>query len=166
MDRVDEMLAAWRAEQPALDTLPLELSKRIGRLAALSMTATERALGGFGMTYAEFDVLATLRRTGAPYRLKPGRLAEESMLTTGGTSNIVQRLSAAGLVEREPDPGDRRSSWVRLTDEGVRVAERVVDATLKAQRGLFERVPEPTARALTDLLRQALLALGDQPHGA
>lgn len=162
LDRVDEMLAAWRAERPEFATLPLELAKRIGRLSALCTEAAQRALEGFGVTYAEFDVLATLRRAGAPYRLKPGRLAEASMLTTGGTSNILQRLAAAGLVEREPDPDDRRSSWVRLTPGGAELAERIARATTDAQAALFARVPDATARALAGLMRETLLALGDE----
>ncbi|WP_460352227.1 MarR family winged helix-turn-helix transcriptional regulator [Actinoallomurus acanthiterrae] len=160
-DRVDAMLAAWRAERPEIATLTLELIKRIGRLNAFVAEASQRALEGFGVTYAEFDVLATLRRSGGPYRLKPGRLAESSMLTTGGTSNILQRLSAAGLVRREPDPDDRRSSWVCLTPEGLELTDRIVAATGGAHEALFERIPEETGRALADLMREVLLTFGD-----
>ncbi len=83
------------------------------------------------------------------------------MLTTGGTSNILQRLVAAGLVEREPDPADGRSSWVRLTPLGVDKAEELSLATTEAHREHAD-VPEPAARALADLLRDVLLALGDR----
>lgn len=162
VDRVDRMLAALRKEQPEFATLALELTKRIARLSALTGAATQKALERFGVTYAEYDVLATLRRAGPPYRLKPGRLAELSTLTTGGTSNILQRLSAADLVRREPDPNDRRSSWVCLTPEGVETTARIGAATDRAQRALFERLPEETGRALADLMREALLALGDE----
>jgi DNA-binding MarR family transcriptional regulator len=161
-DRVDEMIAAWRAEQPEFATIALELVKRVGRLSAYTAEATQRALDGFGLTYAEFDVLATLRRAGPPYRLKPSRLAESSMLTTGGTSNILQRLAAAGLVEREPDPDDRRSSWVRLTAKGVETSERIGFATTTEHTALFARVSEDAARALADRMRDVLIALGDE----
>lgn len=157
------MLAAWRAEQPEMATLPLEIVKRTARLTALIDAATQRALAGFDVTYAEFDVLATLRRAGEPYRLKPGRLARESMLTTGGTSNILQRLTAAGLVEREPDPDDRRSSWVRLTPEGVRTVAAIGAATTGAYAELLDGVPDDTLRALAGLMRETLITLGDTP---
>lgn len=161
-DRVDEMIEGWRAELPEAATVQLEIIKRIGRLKARVEEVTQAVLAPYGLTYAEFDVLATLRRAGRPYRLKPSRLASRSMLTTGGTSNILQRLVAAGLVEREPDPEDRRSSWVRLTPLGAERVEELSLATTEAHRALLADVPEPAARALADLLRDVLLALGDR----
>ncbi|GAA3138222.1 MarR family transcriptional regulator [Planomonospora alba] len=162
-DPVDELVAAWRAELPEAATLELEIVKRAALLKGRIEETTQSVLGRYGLTYADFDVLTTLRRSGAPYRLKPGRLATRSSLTTGGTSNILQRLTGAGLVEREPDPTDRRSSWVRLTPEGVRLAEEITLATTEAHRDLFTGVPAATARALADLLREVLAALGDRP---
>ncbi|HEY3688585.1 MAG TPA: MarR family transcriptional regulator [Streptosporangiaceae bacterium] len=163
MDRVDAMVAAWRAEQPEMATLPLEVVKRTARLTARVDAATREALTGSGITYAEFDVLATLRRAGKPYRLTPGRLAQESMLTTGGTANIVQRLAAKGLVTRESHPDDGRSSWVRLTPEGRAKADAVAAATTRAYGELFTAVPDTDLRHLSDTLRKVLLALGDHP---
>ncbi|MFI9577259.1 MarR family winged helix-turn-helix transcriptional regulator [Microbispora rosea] len=161
-DRVDEMIDGWRAELPEAATVQLEIVKRVSRLKARIEEVTQAVLGRHGLTYAEFDVLATLRRAGRPYRLKPSRLASHLMLTTGGTSNILQRLVAAGLVEREPDPADGRSSWVRLTPFGVEKAEELSLATTEAHRELLADVPEPAARALADQLRDVLLALGDR----
>ena len=162
-DHVDEMMEGWRSELPEAATVQLEIIKRAGRLKALVEEVTQSVLGEYGLTYAEFDVLATLRRAGTPYRLKPSRLASRSSLTTGGTSNILQRLATAGLVEREPDPADGRSSWVRLTPLGVRRAEELALATTEAHGDLLAGVPQDTARALADLLREVLLALGDRP---
>lgn len=166
MDLVDEMIARWRAELPEAATVELEIVKRAGRLKGMIEEVTQSALGGHGLTYAEFDVLATLRRAGAPYRLKPGRLAATSMLTTGGTSNILQRLLAAGLVEREPDPDDGRSSWVRLTPLGVTRAEELALATTKAHQDMFAAVPAETVRRLADVLREVLTAMGDTSRKA
>ncbi|MEV8632210.1 MarR family transcriptional regulator [Streptosporangium sp. NPDC051023] len=161
-DHVDEMMEGWRAELPETATVQLEIIKRAGRLKALVEEVTQSVLGEYGMTYAEFDVLATLRRAGTPYRLKPSQLASRSSLTTGGTSNILQRLTTAKLVEREPDPADGRSSWVRLTPLGSRRAEELALATTEAHGNLLANVPDETARALADLLREVLLALGDR----
>lgn len=164
VDRVDALVAVWRAEQPEMATLSLEIVKRAARLSALIDAAIQPALAEFGVTYAEFDVLATLRRAGKPYRLKPGGLARESMLTTGGTANVLQRLTAAGLVEREPDPDDRRSSWVRLTREGMRTATAIASATTRAYDELFDGVPDKTRHALNDAMREMLIALRDGPR--
>ncbi|GAA3440922.1 MarR family transcriptional regulator [Planomonospora venezuelensis] len=166
MDHVDELVAAWRAELPQAATVELEIVKRVAWLKGRLGEVTQSVLGEHGLTYADFDVLATLLRSGTPYRLKPSRLASNSALTTGGTSNILQRLTAAGLVEREPDPADGRSSWVRLTQEGVRLTGELVAATTEANGVLFGNVPAATARALADLLREVVLALGDGPGAA
>ncbi|HEX2312475.1 MAG TPA: MarR family transcriptional regulator [Thermomonospora sp.] len=165
-DRVDEMMRAWRAELPEVATVQLELVKRAGRLAARCEEATALVLAEHRMTYAEFDVLATLRRSGPPYRLKPGALARQSMLSSGGISNILLRLSATGLVERRPDPDDGRSSWVCLTEAGRRTAEDLARATSEANARLFEALPAHTAEALAGLLRETLVALGDVPETA
>lgn len=162
MDRVDQMVSAWRVELPELPTLHLELVKRVGRLSALISDSVQESLTRFGVTYAEFDVLATLRRSGPPYRLKPGELARQAVLTTGGISNILQRLTAAGLVEREPDPDDRRSSWVRLTGKGSDLVGELSEATMTAHGALFHDLPDEDARALADQLREVLVILGDR----
>lgn len=156
------MVAAWRAEQPELATLPLEVVKRTARLAARVDAATRTAIEGADVTYAEFDVLATLRRAGEPYRLTPGSLARESLLTTGGTANIVRRLAEKGLVRRESHEADGRSSWVRLTPEGRTRAESVAAATTTAYATLFAAVPDTALRRLSDALRETLLSLGDR----
>ncbi|WP_170991065.1 MarR family winged helix-turn-helix transcriptional regulator [Herbidospora galbida] len=161
MDRVDEMITRWRAQLPEAATTELEIAKRAGRLKGMIEEVTARVLGAHGLTYADFDVLATLRREGAPYRLKPSGLSNQLMLTTGGTSNILQRLQSAGLVDREPDPTDGRSSWVRLTPKGVAMSEQLAMETTKAHRELLAPVSPERLRTLADLLRDVLTDLGD-----
>src|SRR2546421_3406842 len=90
-----------------------ELAKRLMVLAGELNAATKRELPEFGLTTAEFDVLAALRRVGRPYRLKPNELSRSLLLSTGGTSNVVNRLVSERLVEREHDPDDGRSTLIR-----------------------------------------------------
>jgi DNA-binding MarR family transcriptional regulator len=158
-DPVDEIVAAWRAELPQVAGLPLELAKRVGRLAGLIEAVTNAELDRLGRTKAEYEVLARLRATGAPYRRKPHELASSLLLSSGGTTNVLHRLTAAGLVVREADRSDRRSVWVRLTPAGVRAAEEVVLATNAAQSALLDRLPTDTATALADQLREVLAVL-------
>ena len=66
----------------------------------------------------EFDVLVALRSTGPPYRLTPGQLLAETLVTSGTMTNRIDRLAERGLVVREPVADDRRGTWVALTDEG------------------------------------------------
>ena len=155
------MMDGWRARDPEVATAELELVKRVGRLAALCSQATEAALADSGLTYAEFDVLATLYREAPPHRLKPAQLAKLVMLSSGGMSNIRNRLAAAGLVTVEPDPDDRRSVWLQLTETGIDVVRRLAAATTAAHVALFRDLDPATGAALRDGLREALLALGD-----
>lgn len=160
-DRVDVMMDGWRAREPAFATPELELVKRIGRLASLCAQATETALADSGLTYAEFDVLATLYRAEPPHQIKPAQLARQVMLSSGGMSNIRHRLAEAGLVTVEPDPDDRRSVWLRLTSEGIATVRRLAGATTKAHAALFRELPSQTAETLRQALHETLLILGD-----
>jgi DNA-binding MarR family transcriptional regulator len=160
-DVVDDIMDAWRVQDPAVAHVPAEVSKRIARLDSLLQAATDRALAPFGLQKAEFGVLSALRRMGPPYRLKPNELTRTLLISSGGTSNVLRRLEQTGLVERGSDPHDQRSSWVRLTREGVSVTDQAVRAYTAAQAELFRPVSTQTARDVADLLREVLVAVGD-----
>ncbi|MEV6280275.1 MarR family transcriptional regulator [Nocardia sp. NPDC051832] len=161
-DIVDVIAEAWRKELPEVAGLELELSKRAARLSALLGERVEAELARLGLTKAEYEILAVLRATGKPYRLRPTELSQRLLLTSGGTSNLLRRLAAAKRIDREPDPFDARSSWVSLTPQGVTDAEAAVKAAGRAQAALLQAVPDGTARAAADALREVLVALGDQ----
>jgi DNA-binding MarR family transcriptional regulator len=163
-DPVDELVAAWRAELPEVDLGPLELSKRVARLTVLLDGVAAPELSRLGPTKAEYQILATLRSAGPPYRRRQNELAQSLLLSSGGTTNVVHRLVAAGLVVREPDPGDRRGSAVRLTDDGVTRIEEAVLATNAAHADLLARLGTDTTDALTAALRDALRTLDRPGH--
>ncbi|GIE90112.1 MarR family winged helix-turn-helix transcriptional regulator [Actinoplanes regularis] len=160
-DTVDEIAEAWDRELPGVVGAELELGKRAARLAALLTAPAEVQLARLGLTKAEYDILAILRSTGEPYRLRPSVLAQRLALTSGGTSNVLRRLTTADLIERDADPSDARSSWVRLSARGVAVAEEAVRAASAAQAAALRDVAPGTARAAIDALREVLVALGD-----
>src|SRR5437899_1466716 len=118
MDHVDRIVEQWHTERPDLDVSDLAL---VGRLLRVTHLLNER-LGGelaaFSLQPGWFDLLAALRRSGAPYELNPGELMETTMLSSGGMTKRLDRLVEAGLVERRPDPTDRRGTRVRLTRRG------------------------------------------------
>jgi DNA-binding MarR family transcriptional regulator len=158
-DGVDRLTEQWRHERPDLDTTAMAVFGRIYRLARISGDEVEQAYAEFGIGRAEFDVLATLRRSGEPYELSPGALAASMMLSTGGTTARLDRLEKAGLTERRPSPTDRRGVLVRLTPQGRDVADGAVGAGLARQQYLLAHLPLATQRRLADLLREAL-----EPH--
>ena len=90
-DHVHHVLEQWRREAPKLDRSPLGVVGRISRLAQLIQVELERVFESYGLNGGEFDVLATLRRTGRPYRLTPTELSRALMVTSGG---MTKRLAA------------------------------------------------------------------------
>jgi DNA-binding MarR family transcriptional regulator len=111
-------------------------------------------------------VLSILRTAGAPYELRPTDIRNQLLLTSGGIANIVNRLERMRLVERIPDQADGRSSWVRLTVDGIAVAEETIRAWTTVQERMFGDMDPQLARQVSDGLRRILVALGDQEPAA
>jgi DNA-binding MarR family transcriptional regulator len=160
-DEVDELVEAWARERPDLDLAPVEVFSRIGRLARHLDLARRDAFTAARVESWEFDVLAALRRAGAPYELSPGRLLRETLVTSGTMTNRVDRLAARGLVERLPDPRDRRGVLVRLTAEGRTAVDDAFGALLEAERTFLAGLPERDRSRLAGLLRTLLAPFAD-----
>jgi DNA-binding MarR family transcriptional regulator len=160
-DTVDVIAQAWAAELPGVVGDELELSKRAARVSAMFGQRVDAELVRLGLTRAEYEILAVLRAAGPPYRLRPADLTQRLVLSSGGTSNLLRRLTAADLIERDPHQSDARSSWVRLSEHGVSVAEEAVRAAARAQAALLRTVAPATTKAAIDALRALLIALGD-----
>lgn len=127
-DAVDAILDQWRRERPDLDVSPMGTIGRIKRCSALLQRELDQVFTAFGMTTWEFDVLATLRRSGAPYCLAPTALFQSLMITSGTMTRQLQQLEAAGLVSRMANPKDARSMLVQLTAAGLELIDRTVTA--------------------------------------
>ncbi|PUA82505.1 MarR family winged helix-turn-helix transcriptional regulator [Nocardioides currus] len=155
-DEVDNLVEAWARERDDLDLGPVEVFSRIGRLARHLDLARRDAFTAHGIESWEFDVLAALRRAGAPYELSPGRLLRETLVTSGTMTNRVDRLTARHLVERLPDPRDRRGVLVRLTPEGKAAVDGAFGALLAAEATLIETLPPADQATLASLLRTLL----------
>ena len=165
-DEVDELVAAWRRERSDLDLAPVEVFSRITRLARLLDLARRQAFSSHAVEPWEFDVLAALRRAGKPYQLTPGALLRQTMVTSGTMTNRVDRLATRALVERRPDPGDRRGVRVRLTDVGRRTVDRALSTLLEAERALLGALTPADQARLAALLRRLGLAVEEPPDPA
>ena len=156
-DEVDRLIEAWRRERPDLDVAPMEVLSRVSRLARHLDRARSQAFDTHGLESWEFDVLAALRRAGTPYQLSPGRLLKETLVTSGTMTNRVDRLAARGLVERLPDPHDRRGVLVQLTPAGRDKVDAAMADLLTHERnllgGLSDRDQQKIARVLRELVR-------------
>lgn len=156
-DDVDRVIAAWHRERPDLDLTPLAVLSRVSRLARRLDLARERAFAAHDLAVWEFDVLVALRRTGPPYRLTPGQLLAETLVTSGTMTNRIDRLEQRGLVCREPVPDDRRGTWVALTAEGRRRVDAAFADLLAEERALLAGLPSGAREDLAASLRHLLL---------
>jgi DNA-binding MarR family transcriptional regulator len=158
-DGVDLMIEQWRRERPDLDPSPIGVVGRVSRLARELEQRLEPVYREYGLEPGWHDVLATLRRAGPPYRLRPTEFASALMLTSSGTTKRLDRLEEAGLITRSPDPDDRRGTLIALTAAGRRLIDGVTEAHLDNERRLLNALTETEQRQLADLLRKLRLGL-------
>lgn len=151
---VDDILGEWQRARPDLDPTPIALFGSIARVYLMSKPRISRTLREFGLTREMFDVLATLRRSGPPYRLTPTQLSRSLVLTGPGMTNRLDRLEEAGLVLRTPDNRDRRSVHISLTSEGFKLIEEVTPQLADSERDLITAFDPDKARQLVHLLEQ------------
>lgn len=152
-DEVDRLVEAWQRERPDLDIDPMQVLSRVTRLARHLDLARREAFAAHQLETWEFDVLSALRRAGSPYQLSPGRLIKETMVTSGTMTNRVDRLAGKGLVERLPDPADRRGVIVRLTDAGRERVDAALEGLLAHERLLLGDLDSAEQTRLAALLR-------------
>ena len=152
-DEVDRLVEAWQRERPDLDLRPMAVLSRVTRLGHHLDRARRQAFAEHAIESWEFDVLAALRRAGTPYELSPGRLLRETLVTSGTMTNRVDRLAARGLVERLPDPRDRRGVLVRLTEAGRRTVDGALDGLLRREEALLAGLDATDQQELAGLLR-------------
>jgi DNA-binding MarR family transcriptional regulator len=162
-DGVDLILEQWRRERPDLDPSPIGVIGRISRLARELEQRLEVVYREHGLEPGWHDVLATLRRTGPPYQLRPSDFTGSLMLTSLGATKRLDRLERAGLVERTPDPDDRRGVIITLTEAGHELIDRVTEAHMANEARLLEGLTPAERDRLAALLRKLGLSLPPLP---
>jgi DNA-binding MarR family transcriptional regulator len=160
-DEVDDLVAAWRQQRPDLDVGPLQVLSRVSRLARHLDIARRGAFAAHGLEPWEFDVLSALRRAGPPFQLTPGTLLRATLVTSGTMTNRIDRLAAAGLVSREPDPRDRRGVLVTLSERGVAVVDAAFADLLEREHALLAQLGPQERDQLAGLLRTLLVPFDD-----
>ncbi len=155
-DHLDTILEQWRRERPDLDVTPLGTMGRLMRAAHLADDALADALRDHRLQRGWFDLLAALRRAGEPYELNPTALMQATMLSSAGITKRLDRLVDAGLVERRPDPEDRRGTRVRLTARGKEAIDAALTQHVANEARLLE-VLSPAQREQLDRLLRAFL---------
>jgi len=158
-DAVDAILEQWGRERPDLDVSPMGPIGRLKRCTVLMEQRLEAGFAQFSLSVWEFDMLATLRRSVAPYRLSPTDLFSMLMVTSGTMTHRIKRLEEKGWVARVPNDQDARSSLVQLTDKGLALVDRAVEAHVDNERELLSVLPADVVSALNSHLTYLLRAL-------
>lgn len=164
-DRIDRLLEQWQQERPDLDASPMGILGRLMILNRLSDRGVEQVLGSHNMSIPEFDVLAVLRRCGSPFRQPIGELCAHSLLSSGAMTNRIDRLEAKGLVERSPNPTDRRGVLVALTRKGRVLIDKLIAKRLDEARERVSVLTKKDRQQLEVLLARFLAALSEGGTG-
>ncbi|GAA2797974.1 MarR family transcriptional regulator [Kitasatospora sp. CM 4170] len=165
-DHVAAIQAEWHRERPDLDVSPQAVIGRLHRLAARLTDELCLVYGRYGLGEGEFDVLAALRRAGAPFERAPGELAAHTMVTTGAMTKRIDRLERAGLVTRRRSEEDGRARVVALTDAGRRLIDEAFTAHMRNERRLLDLLTPEESAALEALLTTWQQRLEHQPPPA
>ncbi|CUB02322.1 MarR family winged helix-turn-helix transcriptional regulator [Marinomonas fungiae] len=153
-DHVAKLLQQWQTVRPELDTSPMGIIGRIGRMEKFLLPEIESIIHQHGMTRIEFDLMATLRRANGP--LTPTDLYKTTMLSSGAVSSKLDKLVEKQWVKRLVNEEDRRSCRVVLTKEGLRIIDPAVDAHLENQKKLLESLTFEEQQTLGNLLAKWL----------
>jgi DNA-binding MarR family transcriptional regulator len=164
-DAVARIVEQWGAERPELDATPMLIVGRIARLNHLLDDRLRFTFAAVSLANGDFDVLAALRRTGAPYECRPVELSRSLMVTSGGITKRLDRLEGQGLVTREDATYDGRGKLVRLTGPGLDLVDRLITQHLANERRLLAGLSEHDREQLARLLGRLALTLERVPGG-
>ncbi|WP_336084748.1 MarR family winged helix-turn-helix transcriptional regulator [Nocardia sp. SSK8] len=160
-DAVDLITAHWEVERPDVDVSPMAVIGRITRLSRILEQDLKRFFAGHGLEFWEFDVLATLRRSGGDKGLTAGALNRAAMVTSGAITNRIDRLAAKNLVRRSPCADDRRSVYVQLTPEGRALVDHLLPLHVANEERLLSALTPTDRDHLAALLRTLSIGLDD-----
>ncbi|MGO4574334.1 MarR family winged helix-turn-helix transcriptional regulator [Microvirga sp. 2TAF3] len=159
VDHIEQIRAQWARELPGIDTEGVAIIGRARRITLHLRPLIEAVFARHGLDVGEFDVLATLHRAGSPFRLTPTELYRTLMISSGGLTDRLSRLEAAGLVRRLPAETDRRSLLVELTELGRQRTEAAFREDMALEHELISGLSEAERRQLAELLRKLALSL-------
>jgi DNA-binding MarR family transcriptional regulator len=159
LDRVHLIVAAQQREFPRLDYSAKAVAGRLVRLGTLFIEAIGRVADRFGLSTNEYVILCALRAAGAPFTLPPKSIRPLLGLTSGGMTNILHDLENRGLVERLPDPADRRGVLVRLTDQALTLIGAAIEAHVSEEHRMLVGLSSKERAMLESLLSKLLIAL-------
>jgi DNA-binding MarR family transcriptional regulator len=163
-DRVELVIEALERQLPTLDYTAKAVAARLVRLGTLFVGAIERVASTFGLSSNEYVILCVLRASGPPYALPPKSITPLMTLTSGGMTNILHALAARGLIERRPDPSDRRGVLIQITPEAIKLINQAIAAHVAEEHRMIASLAPSERQALQKLLRKLLLHIDPVPE--
>ena len=160
-DHIDRRQAQWALELPDVDTVGMAVLGRARWITSVVRPPIEAVFAEHDLDAGEFDVLATLLRSGPPYRLRPTELYRSLMISSGGLTDRLKRLTKAGFIRRAAPEDDARSLPVELTEDGRRAAEAAFREDMQVEAAMLAGLDPGELDALSRLLRKLALALRD-----
>ena len=159
IDRVDLIIAAQQREFARLDFSGKAIAGRLVRLGTLFIEAIGRVADRFALSTNEYVILCALRAAGSPFTLPPKSIRPLLGLTSGGMTNILHDLERRGLVERRPDPDDRRGVLIRLTPRAVELIGAAIEAHVAEEHRMIAGLSSRDRAVLESLLSKLLISL-------
>ncbi|HEX2144964.1 MAG TPA: MarR family transcriptional regulator [Glycomyces sp.] len=164
-DAVDRIIEQWHRELPDLPLESMAVFGRIHRISTKLGERLDRLYAQYGIARNEFDVLSAIRRSGEPFTLSPKEISATLMLSSGGLTGRLDKLEAAGFIERLPDPADRRGLKVRMTERGREAIEAAVRAGVEFHSERLSVLDAAERKQLGALLHKLHENFEDQPFG-
>ncbi len=158
-DRVDITLKKWAEERSDLDTSAKAIVGRIIRLQGVILEVVSRIFKKYKINPGEYAVLCNLRVSGHPYQLAPKEIIQSVLLTSGGMSNLLERMEGKKLIKRIDDPNDRRGVLVQLTKEGKQIIDAAMTQHVQVEKQLISSLDKSECAKLEELLRKLLINL-------
>lgn len=163
MDAIERLTQQWAEEKPELDTEPMAIMGRILRIAKYMETEVAKLHKRYDLKLGEFDVLATLRRSGSPYCLTPSELMGSMLLTSGAMTNRLDKLESKGLIARAHSKEDRRSVSVQLTPKGIDLIDELMQVHVDLQHELIKGMDDQAKQKLNQALKLCLAEFEQPP---
>jgi DNA-binding MarR family transcriptional regulator len=165
LDYLDQALLVWAREIPDLDALTEGIVERIHILAHHFNVSSDETLAEYDLDRRSFKLLSRLRSFGPPYRRSAGTLANDMQLSSGAMTNRLDRMEAAGLIRRLPDPSDRRGTLVEPTEAGHAAWDHAVGTQARRETMIAAVLTDKEREELHRLLRHLMRAFPDKGHG-
>ncbi|KAB7610203.1 MarR family transcriptional regulator [Amylibacter sp. SFDW26] len=159
MDEIEKIRNQWAKQRPDINTEPMELIGRLLRISHHFSSQMGTTFSAHGLTGADFDVLATLLRSGKPHALSPNQLLATMMITSGTMTNRIDQLEKKGLVKRIQNPEDKRSVSIALTEKGQTITDKAVTAHVETQKQLVSALTEKEQASLNSLLKTYMISI-------